>query len=255
MLYAPMIIAFSVTSTKHWLNVACLFVAVTGVFLSRNVAGLLLRKRADVGDRRWLAIYVVATVAAAVPLALSPMRQELVIVGLFAAVLFGVHSLLLTIPSRKRLDRSQWGEVLAVGALTLTAPAAYAVAGGGLGPVAWCLWTSSLLYFSSSVFFVKMLLSAVKYGKAGAFGWRERWAVGRDNVVYHAILTVIVGFVALHLGGRPGLLSIVSFAPVIVRAFVGWCRLSPKLPALKRVGILETTYAVWFTAWTIAAVR
>jgi len=253
MLYAPMIIALAARPSQNWLSIVCLFVAVTGVFLSRNVVGLIFRKRSTIADRRWLAIYLIATTLTSIPLLTSNRLSALVTVVVIAAGLFGIHSLLLTIPARKRLDRSQWGEVLAVGALTLTAPATCIVAGYSFDPVAVCLWTACALYFSSSIFFVKMLLAAVKV--RDNFDLSRRLAIGRDNLIYHIGLTLIVVFIAVHLGGRLGLLSAIAYLPVILRAFVGWVRLSPKLPPLKRVGVMETIYAVWFTVFTIVSIR
>lgn len=253
MLYAPIVIVAAAFPPPRLAGIMLLTGAVTGIFLARDVLGRVFRKRSTAGDRCWLAVYLLLTAGCAAPLMTPSDRRPLVEIAILAAALFAVHSALLLIPARKRLDRSQWGEVLAVGALSLTAPAASVVVRGGLDAVAWCIWTACTLYFSSSVFFVKMLLAATKY-KDG-FGLRERWAAGRDCVIYHALLTAVCAFVALQLGGRGGLLSTIAFAPAILRAFAGWLRLSPKLPPLKVVGVFETVYALWFTALYVIAIR
>jgi hypothetical protein len=49
------------------------------------------------------------------------------------------------------------------------ASAAYAVSRGQVEGIGWRLWAACFLYFSSAVFFVKMLLAAVKM--KGYFGW------------------------------------------------------------------------------------
>jgi hypothetical protein len=44
-------------------------------------------------------------------------------------------------------------------------------------------------------------------------------------------------------------------APLLVRALVGYRRLSPVLPRFTRVGIWETIWAAWFAAFAGAALR
>lgn len=250
-LYAPLVITLAALAPVPITPALLLFVAVTGLFLGRNALGLILRRRGNAGTTFWLGVYLIVAAAGAVPLLLSPNRGNLLFIGGLAAALFGVHALLLLRPARKRLDRSQWGEVLAVGALTLTAPAAYAVVCGHLDAMAVCLWVSCALYFSSSIFFVKMLLGAVKV--KGSFGWRERWQVGRDNVIYHLFLVIVVFGVTVVQNDRGSLLTVIAYLPIIVRAFWGWIKLSNKLPPLRRVGLGETVYALWFTAFFLLA--
>jgi hypothetical protein len=252
-LYAPIVIALAAAPPPDWLSVVLLVIGITGAFLGRNVLALALRKRADVNDRFWLVVYTLVTAASAVPLLFTYGRWQLLDIAGLAIVLFAIHSLLLLIPSRKRLDRSQWGEILAVGALSLTAPAAYIVARGSVDAVGMCIWVACTLYFSSGIFFVKMWLNAVKH--RDGFGLRERWVSGRDNVIYHVLLIGILAMIGLHLGGRGAILSTLAYAPAVVRALVGWLLLKPKLPRLKRVGVMETVYAVWFTVLFITAIR
>ena len=176
--------------------------AVTGAFLAREAAGLLLRKRGKGGTAFWLAVYSALFLAGALPLVLFFRVYSLLPIGIAALLLFGVHSWCLV---RGRLDRSQWGEILGVGALTLTAPAAVAVTSGRLTTVAWLLWAACLLYYSSSIFSVKMVLSAARAKR----DWSEskRREIGRDCLGYHLLLTAAVGIAAFRLGGREGILA------------------------------------------------
>ncbi len=211
------------------------------------------RRRGQQETWLWLGVYLLLTAAGAVPLLEVYHRWDLLTVGGLAAGLFAVHALLLLLPARKRLDRSQWGEILAVGVLALAAPAEYVVVTGHLDGMAWCLWATCTLYFSSSVFFVKMLLGAVKV--KGPFGWRQRWQVGRDSVLYHLLMAVVIAGVALVHGDWGALLALFTFLPVIVRAGYGWSRLSRVLPPLRRVGVGETLYAVWFSLFFVLSLR
>lgn len=252
-LYAPAIITLAVARPFLPIPALLFIVAITGLFLARHAVGLLIRKRAKEGTSFWLGVYLVAAAASTTPLLFVYQRLALLQVGLGVVALFVIHVLLSAWPSRRRLDRSVWGEILAVGALAMTAPGAYAVARGILEVVAWYLWAACVLYFSSSVFYVKMLLAAGKM--RGEPGWRERWNLGRDNVIYHVLLLLIVSVAAAQIGGWSGVLVAVAYAPILLRAFGGWARLSNRLPPLRRVGFAETFYSLWFTGFLVAALH
>src|SRR5581483_11988835 len=88
-LYAPLFIALAATPPFALAPSLLLVLAVTGLFLAREAAGR--------------------------PLLRSYRRLALLHVGLLVVGLFALHALLLLWPARKRLDRSQWGEILGVG--------------------------------------------------------------------------------------------------------------------------------------------
>jgi hypothetical protein len=62
-------------------------------------------------------------------------------------------------------------------------------------------------------------------------------------------------WIALSLlrGGPGAILVTLAYLPALWRALRGWTTLSNKLPPLKRVGIAETCYALWFTSFLLAA--
>jgi hypothetical protein len=250
-LYAPAIITLAITRLFLPLPSLLLIVAVTGIFLARHAAGLVIRRRAKGGTGFWLGVYLVAVAVSVSTLLLIYQRYALLQVGMAVLSLFVAHTMLSVWPSRRRLDRSVLGEILAVGALAMTAPAAYAVVHGVINNQAWHIWAACVLYFSSSVFYVKMLLSAGKV--KGNLGWHQRWSLGRDNVIYHLLLLLIVLAAAPQIGGWRGLLILVAYAPILLRAFIGWAKLSHRLPPLKRVGFAETFYSLWFAGFFIAA--
>ncbi|HLV80153.1 MAG TPA: YwiC-like family protein [Chthonomonadaceae bacterium] len=252
-LYAPLLIALATATTLSVAPVLLLGLAVTGLFLMRDTAGLLARRRGKLGTVFWLAVYAAVFAAGVVPLLFSAAAKALIPIGLVGIGLFAFHSLLLLWPARKRLDRSQWGEILGVASLALTAPAGYTVAHGRLDSTAWLLWLACTLFFSSAVFFVKMLLAAAKIRRELDF--RARLQSGRDHLIYHTLLLCIVIAAAFEIGARPGLLLVVAFAPILARAFYGWVHLSHRLPPLKRAGILETVYSLWFAGFLLAALR
>lgn len=253
MLYVPLLITAAAVPPVAVVPSVLLLLAVTSAFLGQHAARLVIRRRGHEGTRLWLGMYLTLLAASIVPLLFIYHRTALLFVGLLASVLFGLHTLLVCWPSRKRLDRSQWGETLAVGALTLTAPAAYVVSRGTLDRTVWSIWAACVLYFSSGVFYVNMLLSAAKV--RGHLDARARWATGRDLVLYHAALTVIAATAIATTRGWAVLLAALAYGPVIVRALWGWATLSNVLPPLTRVGWREVLYTLWFMGFFFATLR
>jgi hypothetical protein len=252
-LFAPLWIALGMAQRAKPVEGTLLILAVTGGFLARNALGLLLRRRDRAGTGFWLAIYLLLMAGAGLSLLLVYQEWALLTIGLLAGALWGIHSLLLLLPARKRLDRSQWGEILGVSALVLTGPAGVAVMRGAVDASAWLLWAVCALYFSGGIFHVKMWLEAVKHKKD--WSAQTRWQVGRDHLVYHVLLLITLLLAAFHLPGSTALLVGLAFLPALCRAFWSWLCLAPQLPPLKRVGILETVYALWFAGFLIAALR
>lgn len=248
-LYAPLVLGFASAGLVTPLRWLLLCLAVTGAFMGREAAGLLLRKRGKAGTGFWLGVYTGLFLAGTLPLLFYYRVVPLVAIGAVAALLFCIHSYWLL---HGRMDRSQWGEILGVGALTLTAPAAYATATGGVTPTAWLLWAACLLYYSSSIFTVKMFLGAAKAKR----DWSDerRRDIGRDCLLYHLLLTAALIATACRVGGRESLWLVLAYVPALIRAFRAVAALTPVLPPLKRVGIQETLLAVWFSGCLLAAV-
>jgi len=252
-LFGPMIAAFAVGASFPLAPALLLVLAVTGGYLARHAASLLMRRRARDATDLWLALYGAAFLAGGLPLVVLYGRVDLLWVELAVALCFGVHSALAALPTRKRLDRSQWGELLGTIALTSTAPAAHITAGGRLDSTALCLWAASLLFYASGIFHVRMLLGAAKIRRE--LSASDRWLAGRDSLIYHVLLAVLVAGLSVRIGGLAGLLTWLAYLPVLWRAFMGYATLSSRLPPLKRIGLVETGYALWFTVLFVAAVR
>lgn len=243
MLYVPMLLGFAVARPTGWAPVLLLLVAVTGAYLARHPADLLLRGKGDASSLVWMSIYGLAALAGGIPLIAEWHANALVFVVGVAGVLFGIHVLMLEWPSKHRLDRSVSGELLAAVGLTLTAPAAVAVARGTLTTDAYVIWAACAAFFGSAVFYVNTLLAGAKLKGAGDAA--AKWRVVRASLAYHILLVVAVIVAAPALGGK-WWLAFVAYAPVALRALWGAARPARRLPSLKRVGMLETAYAVWF---------
>ncbi len=253
MLYAPLVIGLAVAPAVAFVPSLLLFLAVSAAFLAREPADLLIRGRGKAGSAFWLGAYLAIMLASALPLVLVYDRIALAFVGGIAGVLFGIHAVMLSWPSRRRMDRSESGEVLAVTGLTLTAPAAWAVSTGRFDGMALCLWAISILYFASSIFFVKMLLGGAKH--KGEVTPAVRARIGRWNIAYHLALVAVLVWLAPRAGSAGGWLIGLAYAPVVLRALWWNAKLSRRLPNLKRIGFTEMAYAFWFLAFIVAGLR
>src|SRR5262245_37101437 len=155
MLYVPFALGVAVAGWFSW-PVLLLFGATTAMFISRE--SLLVWRRARNRGREakeagmLLAIYLAIAALCGTPLILVWRLHWLIPLGLFGAAL-----LLVNAEQATRLDeRSIAGELLAICGLTLTAPASYYVARGMWDKIAIWLWLLSVLYFASSVFYIKL---------------------------------------------------------------------------------------------------
>lgn len=220
-----------------WVPTMLLIVAVLAAFCAQNLVRLWLRKRTSHRDLGWLALFAGIGLVALVPLLLQvPRWQDFVVLGGLAVAFLAVQGVLLLIPARKRLDRSLWGELAAIPALTLPGPAACALV-APLGTKAWVVWGLSIAFFASGVFAVKLVLASAKFRKG--LTSRERWGIGWPHVLYHALLFVgLVLLRSLWLG--------IAFLPALVRAILTYVRLDGTLPPLKKVGMREAALALWF---------
>jgi hypothetical protein len=244
-LYTPYLIGTMVAGAVEPVPSLLLLLAITAVFLAREPATHLLRRRRTEGAAAWLATYgLIAAVCGAV-LILYCGRTALLQIGAAAGLAFGLHAALQAWPARKRLDRSLWGEMISVAALTLTAPAAYAVVRGNLDGTAAFVWAACLVFFWSGILHVKMFLAAVRI--KGAFTTDDRRQVAAASFAYHVAATILVAWAAYSVGGPAGGLIAVSYLPVFIRAFYACATVTNALPSLKRVGVRELAYSVWFT--------
>jgi hypothetical protein len=151
----------------------------------------------------------------------------------------GIALLLINGRQATRLEeRSVGGELLAIGGLTLTAPAAYYTALGVWDKTALWLWFLSAFYFASSVFYIKLRIYGLNPRK------QEDWRRLRLScTVYH--LSLLAALLAMIVYGHLGLMALMAFAPVLARAF--WRLLKPvRQINLMRAGLLEIAYSLTF---------
>lgn len=139
--------------------------------------------------------------------------------------------------------RSLAGELIAVAASMLNAPATYYVATGRLDTRAAVLYALALTYFAGTVFYVKMRVRAA-HAKLAAQAEGPRW----QCLAYHGLLALML--VAAAGSGVISALAAVGYAPAIGRAF--WYGFRPTRELnLKQIGWTEVLNSlVWLACQT-----
>jgi len=250
-LYAPMVIGIALARPFAPLAQFFLLLAVTGAFLAREPAVQLMKGRERERSTFWLGVYGGILLLGAVPLLMTGARAGLLIIGALAALVFGTHSVLQLIPARKRLDRSQAGEVISVFGLTLTAPAAFVAANGAFDGYAGCVWIICALYFAGGIFNVKANLTAVRLKRPLTSA--DRFRVGALNLLFHAGLLAMTLWFLVTFRTFGAWMLLLAYLPAVARSVFDTRNLSHRLPPMKKLGWREAALSVWFVACVIVA--
>jgi len=177
-----------------------LIVAAMGVFLLRQPVSMAVkayagrRPRTDLPSARfWMLVY-----GAVILLALAGLVAEGYFFILYLAVpgipVFIWHLYLVS----RRAERRQAGvEILATGALSLAAPAAYWIGQGGYDPLGWALWLLTWLQSAASIVYAYLRLEQRRQVEAP--GRSEGWRMGARALQYtsfNLMLSFILGWIA-----------------------------------------------------------
>lgn len=237
MLYVPFVLGVAVAGSIS-LPVLSLLLAISALFISRESLLLWWRARSRGKEAReagkMLAGYLLLASLCSLPLLLVGRFVWLLPLGLMGAALLvfngqqGAHL----------AERSLGNELLAIGGLTLAAPAAFYVGSGQWNGTAFWLWLLSALYFVSSVFYLKLRIYRLNPRKQ--LEQRRAW---RNCAAYHSFL--LVALLVWVLMGNLSLFALIAFAPVLARTL--WSLFKPVTQVnLKRAGILEIIYSLIF---------
>jgi hypothetical protein len=143
-----------------------------------------------------------------------------------------------------RKDRRIYAELAAVMALTSSAAACRYAITGAFDGTALTLWALNALFFTSSVFYVKMRVSRIAKKTQSS-------RMTLINGLYHTSLLAALLF--LFDAGRISLPIVIAFTPVIIRALAG-VMARGKL-SLSRVGIAEVVFTVVFVCFMMLSFR
>lgn len=237
MLYVPFVLGLLVAGRLSW-SVLLLFLAVSALFISREALQVWWRARARgrsaPHEAKLLLIYLGIAALCGLPLLLVAHLYWLLPIG-------GIGLALLIINGKQAVDleaRTVSSELLAIGGLTLTAPAAYYAARGLWEATALWLWVLSALYFASSVFYIKLRIYRLNPRKQDE--QRRAW---QSCAVYHSFLCVAL--LAFWLTGNLPLFVLLAFAPVLARTL--WSLFKPVTQVnLRRAGLMEIGYSIIF---------
>jgi hypothetical protein len=252
MLYVPFGMAVGVTGTLD-LKVFLLLMGVTFVFLSqRPLERIINGRRSSAAFNAlpvhfyWLSSYWLSST---VLFAILYYRYRLQGLTWFAFLGIPVVMAFTYILARNRV-RTVLGELVGILGLTMTAPLAHYVATGEIQSTGFFLWGLNVLYFASSVFYVKAKVQ-------GALKVRTKAAGGATSInlfcsIYHwALLTFVTGVV---LFTKIPSMFFLAFLPIIVRGIWGTRRAEAKL-SFSRIGWLEVAYSLFFALISIWALR
>jgi hypothetical protein len=181
-----------------------LIVAAMGAFLLRQPVSVAVkayagrRSRADLPAARfWMLVY-----GTIILVALAGLVTEGYIYILYLAIpgipVFAWHLYLVS----KRAERRQAGvEILATGALSLAAPAAYWIGQGGYNPLGWALWLLTWLQSAASIVYAYLRLEQRtlpnKREQAEAGERSALWRMGKRAFQYTSFnlaLTLVLGW-------------------------------------------------------------
>jgi len=213
--------------------------AISGVFLAHEPLVKLVRSLKHGGRRElmqqwalWAAVELTTASIAGAILVFQYRLLTLLPIGLFVALLLGIH--LRLIAGRK--ERSVPGELIGVVGLTSAGPSAFYVGFGETDTAFWLVWSLNVLYFASGIFYVKMRVS--RFLKPAVFKSRARGCIA-----YHSFQTAVL--LAAAFNGWISWLMFLAFVPVICRAF--WHTIhSEQQLNIKRIGYSEVAFTVAF---------
>jgi YwiC-like protein len=144
MLYVPFVLGVAVAGHVYW-PVILLLLSTTAMFISRESLLVCWQARArgrDTTDAgRTLLLYLALAAAFGLPLIFAFELFWLVPLGLIGAALLLINGKQAT----QMEERTMTGEIMAIGGLTMTAPAAYYAASGRWEMTAFWLWLLSML--------------------------------------------------------------------------------------------------------------
>jgi YwiC-like protein len=230
MLYAPIIIAFASAPYIN-IDVLALLIAITSLFFLREPLEKLIRLRQEawLSDSSIILLCVIAA-SSGVFLLVRGFWFLFLFLMLFISLL-AIHLLLQSVKkSRKILS-----ELLAIAGLTCSGLATRAVLIGQVDKEGYLLWLLCFLFFSSSVFYLKMRISNQMHNKDSM-----RFTI--LCLAFHSALLLVL--LTLGIYKIIPMYTAAAYLPIIVRAFVGMAN-SGKIN-LKRIGIAEVVYTIIF---------
>lgn len=250
MLYVPFAVAVATFAGPLWRAIPFL-IGMTAAFFAHEPLMSVLRldpSRPQNREKRrhafvWLFVYSFVAAVSILPLVIMQHLWYLLLLGAVTGILLVIHGYLVTELSQ----RSFAAEFLGVICLTSSSAAARYVLAGELDRTAFFLWGLNVLYFTSSIFFVKMVVS--RYAKKSEAG-----SLTLQCALYHLLLAVGLGWLILGGEGKGPVLAAIAFAPIFIRTLYAMVA-PPRKLNLKRLGLTEIAYSLFFVALLSVGMR
>lgn len=227
-----------------------LALSATGFFLSRQPMAMTLkgRRRRKPVDRSlliWTAIYLGSGGLCGLWLVIFGQRPGLLALAPLAALLMVAY--LRQVADRK--ESSVLGELLGISGLVLSAPAAYYGSTGRFDVTAAGLWAIHWLYFSGTVFYIKLKVREQARREAPT-ELTQRLVAGRACLAYQTTALTVVTLLAL-LRWLPALAPL-ALIPVTIKTMLGTVRWQDRRSlSLVRLGLAEVGHSLLFGLMTV----
>ena len=243
-LLSPLLIGFF--SAKNWDPAGWyLLLAAIAAFLIRQPVVMMVksyagrRSRKDLPTSRfWFGFYGLVGLTGLVQLVFLGHGYVLWL-ALPGLIVFGWHLWLV----RKREERHRIGvDILAGGALSLAAPAAYWISVGWPAPTGWWLW--GLTWFQTAASIVYAFLRLKQRSLKTIPSSREKWLMGRRSLIYSGfnLAAVLIASTAEWISQWVWLAYALQFAETI------WGLLNPAVGEKPtRIGIRQLVISTLFT--------
>ena len=235
-LLIPLFVAMGVAG--QWgVRSSLLLGAVLSLYLARYPLVLWARSRFEMFPEKGLSILSVWLAIGLGLGAVLTFNYRLYLLVPFAVVgaLFLLVHLMLV---RYRNERTIVGEFLGIGALTLTAPAAFYAVTGSVAARAFLLWFVNVAYFGASVFYVKMRVA----DRSRTEKPEGRLFAG-SLLLYQAVVLICIGLLS-YFDLLPPLIF-VAFLPMALHTVVDAARREKQLD-IKRLGFTLVAHSVVF---------
>jgi hypothetical protein len=235
------------TPTPSAIVIALTLTAALAGFLAHDPLRAVLARRQRQALGPLLALGGVSGLAVLGALAVSGAWAPLWIGAIDLSLLSG-YAWRLRLRGHKRIDRTTGGQALAAVVLTSAAPALVLTQDVGRTPwLPWALWAACALYFCGGILYVHALLDAKRAKEPLTAA--SRWLLARGFLLCHAVLAAaFTGW--LTITWRPDAWGwwLVAAAPLpaCARAVHRWRALGGPLPELRRVGLQELAWSIWF---------
>jgi len=228
-----------------------LIISFVLIFLAHQPAGKVLRKYKNKGtlERRsfyWVLLLGGSGALLSGFLIFQNQRWTALVLGAAVCLTLMIH-LWMTV---NKEAMSIPGELIGVLGLTAGAPFIYIYNHGFLDARGIVLWMLNFLYFSGSIFYIKLKLRIQpSHGEPGFFGKIK----AADTLLLYSVLLILYLFITIKIRGYSWLflLAFLPFFAKTVYGIINWNAKGKLKP--RTAGLLELTYSLLFLILTLLA--